>query len=81
MPSGSEDRVENASRMIEHALGKGIPPERIFVDPLVFPISVDGAFGEHCLAAIRELRARLDDPQRWPFVPDGRELVGVWLRS
>ena len=28
------------------------------MDPLVFPISVDGQFGEHCLDAIRELRAR-----------------------
>ena len=30
---------------------------------------------------LAELHARLADPQRWPFVPDGRELVGVWLRS
>ena len=29
-----------------------------YVDPLVFPVSVDGAFGRHCLDAIRELRAR-----------------------
>jgi 5-methyltetrahydrofolate--homocysteine methyltransferase len=57
MPSNSAERVMNASRMIDLALAKGIPIERIFVDPLVFPISVDGEFGEHCLAAIRQLRA------------------------
>ena len=58
MPSDSEQRVANGSEMIERALARGIPMERIYVDPLVFPISVDGAFGEHCLAAIRELRGR-----------------------
>lgn len=58
MPSNTEERVENASRMIEAALGKGIPVDRIYVDPLVFPISVDGEFGKHCLGAFRELRRR-----------------------
>lgn len=58
MPSDAEQRVANGSEMIERALARGIPMERIFVDPLVFPISVDGAFGEHCLSAIRQLRER-----------------------
>jgi cobalamin-dependent methionine synthase I len=58
MPQNADERVENASRMVELALEKGIPGERIFVDPLVFPISVDGEFGEHCLSAIRRLRER-----------------------
>jgi cobalamin-dependent methionine synthase I len=58
MPSNAEERVENAGRMIEAALERGIALDRLYVDPLVFPISVDGEFGEHCLAAIRELRER-----------------------
>jgi hypothetical protein len=58
MPSNTKERVTNASRMIELALDKGIPIERIYVDPLVFPISVDGDFGEHCLGAFRQLRER-----------------------
>ena len=58
MPSNTEERVENASRMIDLALGKGIAPSLLYVDPLVFPISVDGDFGEHCLGAFRELRTR-----------------------
>ena len=62
MPQSTEERVANASRMIDLALGRGIALERIFVDPLVFPISVDGEFGEHCLGAIRELR-RLYGPE------------------
>jgi 5-methyltetrahydrofolate corrinoid/iron sulfur protein methyltransferase len=58
MPDGTAERVANASAMVERALALGIPMDLIYVDPLVFPISVDGRFGEHCLEAIRELRAR-----------------------
>ena len=58
MPAGTAERVANASRMIEAALGKGIPLGDIHVDPLVFPISVDKEFGLHCLDAIRELRGK-----------------------
>ena len=58
MPSNAEERVENADRMIEAATERGISKERLYVDPLVFPISVDGEFGEHCLEAIRRLRER-----------------------
>jgi 5-methyltetrahydrofolate--homocysteine methyltransferase len=58
MPAGAGERVENASAMVERAVALGIPLDLIYVDPLVFPISVDGTFGSHCLDAIRELRAR-----------------------
>ncbi|HEY3614329.1 MAG TPA: dihydropteroate synthase, partial [Gaiellales bacterium] len=58
MPDGTAERVVNASAMVERALALGIPMDSIYVDPLVFPISVDGSFGTHCLDAIRELRAR-----------------------
>jgi cobalamin-dependent methionine synthase I len=58
MPSNADERVQNAERMIAAASERGIPPERIYIDPLVFPISVDGEFGEHCLDAIRQLRER-----------------------
>jgi 5-methyltetrahydrofolate--homocysteine methyltransferase len=58
MPSDADERVANASRIVELAFAKGIGPERIHVDALVFPISVDGAFGNHCLEAFRRLRAQ-----------------------
>ena len=58
MPSDAEQRVENAGRMVEAALERGMGLDLLYVDPLVFPISVDGEFGEHCLAAIRALRQR-----------------------
>lgn len=58
MPTNAEERVENADRMIAAALERGMPIGHLYVDPLVFPISVDGDFGDHCLDAIRELRRR-----------------------
>lgn len=57
MPAGPEERVENASRMVEAALGKGLALADIFIDPLYFPISVDQSYGEHAFEAIRKLRA------------------------
>lgn len=56
MPSDSNERIQNASQIIEAALNKGISLDEIYIDPLVFPISVDKEFGNHCLDAIRELR-------------------------
>ena len=58
MPQNEEERVVNASRVVDAAIAKGIPARDIYIDPLVFPISVDGEFGNHCLGAIRRLRER-----------------------
>src|ERR1035441_74318 len=61
MPANTEERVANASRMVEASLAAGIELDRIFVDPLVFPIAVDGEYGRHCLDAIAEIRRRFGD--------------------
>ena len=58
MPQNAEERVHNASRMVDAAIEKGIPLSDIYVDPLMFPISVDQNFGNHVLDAIRQLRLR-----------------------
>jgi cobalamin-dependent methionine synthase I len=58
MPQNAEERVDYASRVVETALAKGIPLERMYVDALVFPISVDDQFVNHCLEAFRQLRAK-----------------------
>jgi cobalamin-dependent methionine synthase I len=58
MPDGAEERVTNASKIVEAATEAGIALDKLYVDPLVFPISVDGAFGDHCLDAIRAIRER-----------------------
>lgn len=58
MPQNTEERLANASRLVDLALSKGMPPGDIYIDPLVFPISVDGQFGGHFLETVRQLRAR-----------------------
>lgn len=58
MPQSDEERLVNASRMVDAALAKGIAIQDIYIDPLVFPISVESQFGNHCLQAIRRLRER-----------------------
>ena len=58
MPQNAEERIENASYIVDAALAKGIPLDRMFVDALVFPISVDSQFVVHCLDAFRVLRAK-----------------------
>jgi 5-methyltetrahydrofolate corrinoid/iron sulfur protein methyltransferase len=58
MPSGAADRIANATHIVELALGRGIPLDRIHVDPLVFPVAVQGDSVGHCLTAYRELRER-----------------------
>ena len=58
MPDTADERVANASRVVEAAVERGIPLDRIYIDPLVFPISVDSRFGNDCLAAVKQLRDR-----------------------
>ena len=58
IPGDADGRIANATRIVELAQARGIPLGRLYVDPLVFPISVDGASGAHCLAAFRALRER-----------------------
>ncbi len=62
MPDGAAERVANVGRMIEAATAKGIALGDIYVDPLVFPVSVDSAFAGHCLDAIAEIR-RIHGPE------------------
>ena len=61
MPDGADERVANASRMVEAALDRGFALGDLYIDPLVFPISVDSRYGHHCFDAIRALRARFGD--------------------
>ncbi|HXH96424.1 MAG TPA: dihydropteroate synthase [Gaiellaceae bacterium] len=58
MPSEAADRIANATHIVELALGRGIPLGSIHVDPLVFPVAVQGDSVGHCLTAYRELRER-----------------------
>jgi cobalamin-dependent methionine synthase I len=58
MPQDTEQRIVNATRIIDAALAKAIPIGNLYLDTLVFPVSVDIQFGTHYLEATRQLRAR-----------------------
>ena len=56
MPQNAEERVANASQITDAAIDKGIALPDIYIDPLMFPISVDQQYGNHVFDAIRQLR-------------------------
>jgi len=55
MPTSVEDRVEAASELIRKLTEKGLPVEKIYVDPLVQPVSVDIRMGKAILGAITKI--------------------------
>ncbi len=55
MPVSVEDRVEAASELINKLTDKGVPVEKIYVDPLVQPVSVDIRMGPAILGAINKI--------------------------
>jgi cobalamin-dependent methionine synthase I len=61
MPNDVEERMGYATRIVEAAQERGLALADLYIDPLVFPISVDGRYGEHAFETIRQLRARFGD--------------------
>jgi 5-methyltetrahydrofolate--homocysteine methyltransferase len=55
MPTSVEERVQAASELITKLTDKGVPIERIYVDPLVQPVSVDTKMGRSAIGAIKEI--------------------------
>jgi len=55
MPTSIEERVEVGSELVKKLTGAGIPIERIYVDPLIQPVSVDTNMGLAALGAIKEI--------------------------
>jgi 5-methyltetrahydrofolate--homocysteine methyltransferase len=59
LPSGAQERVINATLMVELAVARGIAPGHLFIDPLVLPAAVRSEATAEFLAAVRELRRTL----------------------
>ena len=49
-------RISNLSKIMNISLLKGIKEEDIFIDPLIFPISVASNYGNDALEAIKKIR-------------------------
>ena len=56
MPTDDEDRVENVNNIMEHVRSKGVQLSDVFVDAIVFLISVDQQNGNHYFNAVKKLR-------------------------
>lgn len=55
MPTTVEERVQVGSELIKKLTDEGIPLEKIYVDPLVQPVSVDTHMGIATLGAIHKI--------------------------
>jgi cobalamin-dependent methionine synthase I len=55
MPTTVEERVDAGSELIKNLTKEGIPLEKIYVDPLVHPVSVDTRMGMAVLGAIHKI--------------------------
>jgi 5-methyltetrahydrofolate--homocysteine methyltransferase len=68
MPCSKDERVEAAQKLIDGLTERGIPPERIFVDPVVTPVSTMPDVGPMMLDAIAEIRE---------YSPEGHVTCGL----
>jgi 5-methyltetrahydrofolate--homocysteine methyltransferase len=55
MPNTVEERVEVGAELIDKLTKKGVPLEKIYLDPLVQPVSVDTGMGTAVLGAIDKI--------------------------
>jgi 5-methyltetrahydrofolate--homocysteine methyltransferase len=56
MPENAEQRVDNINTIMEHVRSRGVPLEDVYIDAIVFPISVDAQNGNRYLDAVRAIR-------------------------
>lgn len=61
MPEDDEERLSNVSKMIDECWQRQIPLNKIHVDPLLFPISVDKRYGNHFLDSIKGIRKKFGE--------------------
>ena len=56
MPQSAEERLENTNAIMEQMQSRGVALNDIFVDAIVFPISVDSQNGNSYFDAVRAIR-------------------------
>jgi len=60
MPSSPDERMANFTEIVGMLDGAGIARQKMFLDPLVFPLSTDPAHGTNFLETTRQAKARFD---------------------
>ena len=58
VPNDVEGRLRACDRILERAVAYGVPLERIFIDPLALPVSVDTDQGMVTLRTLEHIRTR-----------------------
>ena len=58
VPTGAEKRCEIADRLVARLTSQGIEPDRIYLDPLVFPVSTSSDAGQAVLETLRYIRQK-----------------------
>lgn len=58
LASTTAQKVDTAARLVERLTGAGIAPDRIYIDPLVFPVATDSEAGSAALGAIAGIMGR-----------------------
>jgi len=58
MPTTTEERINVGSELIDKLNGSGVPLDKIYVDPLVQPVSVDTNMGLATLGAISQIMSK-----------------------
>ena len=56
MPQDANERVANVRKVMEAVISAGIPLSDVYIDCLVFPISVSPKYGRDYLDAVSEIR-------------------------
>lgn len=56
VPGDAGGRFQIAGRLVERLTDGKIPPERIYLDPIVCPVSVDGRAGQTALETLRMIK-------------------------
>ncbi|NQU62231.1 MAG: dihydropteroate synthase [Rhodospirillales bacterium] len=61
MPADDKERTENLVKLMDMMDEADIPMDDRYLDPLVFPIGANPAFGNHYLDSVRALREKYPD--------------------
>jgi len=62
MPDDADERLLNISNLVEFSINKGLKIEDMYIDPLIFPISVSSSYGKDALDAISMIK------DKWPEI-------------
>lgn len=62
IPKTADGRLEIAFELYEKCLAKGLPPEKLYFDPLILPLSVDQSQSQEAINTLRMIKESFDPP-------------------